>query len=190
MRFKIFTKFSFGLILTLIFINSVFAKPVVSAPISKGIIGVWQLKQTITGKTSKLSKSKFLATMTTPESLILAVEEGINEITINEGFKEFIQTQTLPTDGTIVSKNIQQIGQVNTKAIWQNKKLIVEVLTSRGDKITEIFELSAKQKQLNVTLEMTEKNSAKTVKIRRVYNRVAENSESNLADIGITVYPM
>lgn len=173
-------------IMILILAGSVFA----NSGVSTGMTGVWQLKRTVTEKKPKEIKAGFLAAMTTPESLVLAVEEGNNEVTINEGFKEFIQTQTIPTNGNIVRNNIQQIGKVSSKAVWQNGKLFVEVITAQGDKITEIFELSANRKQLNVTIQLTGNNSAEILKVRRVYQRVAEVDEDNTAEVEIASYPL
>lgn len=173
-------------IMILILTGSVFANPAVST----GMTGVWQLKRTITEKKSKEIKAGSLAAMTTPESLVLAVEAGNSEITINEGFKEFIQTQTIPTNGNIVKNNIQQIGKVSSKAVWQNGKLLIEVITAQGDKITETFELSANRNQLSVTIQLTESKSAKILKVRRVYQRVAEIDENNTAEVDIASYPL
>lgn len=182
MRAKILL-LSFVFIFTTIFNNQINANPVKITEEQKGIIGTWQLKK-ISGE-----KSSFIPAVFSPESLILAADNSFDEITINEGFKEFIQTQTLPTDGTTVAKNIFQLGKVSSKAFWKDKTLVVETVTEKGDKITESFELSANKKQLFVTVQLAKKGSAKTLKVRRVFNRVAEVNEDNTAQIGITVYP-
>ncbi|NJM53180.1 MAG: hypothetical protein HC846_07185 [Blastocatellia bacterium] len=188
MRAKILI-LSFVFIFTTIFTNQIIANPIILTEGQKEIVGTWQLKKTVSDSKTKQVKESFIPAVFAPESLVLAAENEVDEITINEGFKEFIQTQTLPTDGKIVTKNIFQIGKVSTKAIWQGKTLVVETLTEKGDKITESFELSANKKQLFVTLQLAQKGSAKTLKVRRIYSRVAEINEGNTAQIGITVYP-
>jgi hypothetical protein len=179
MKAKILT---FVFIFTTIFTSQINANPVKLTEEQKGIIGTWQIKKSA-------QKQSFIPAVFSPESLILAADGESDEITINEGFKEFIQTQTLPTDGKVVTKNIFQIGKVSSKAFWQGRVLTVEILTEKGDKIIESFELSANKKQLIVTVQLTKKGSAKTVTARRVFNRVAEINENNTAQVGITVYP-
>lgn len=174
---------SFVFIFTTIFTNQINANPLKLTEEQKGIIGTWQLKKAVSEKKS------FIPTVFTPESLILATDKDFDEITINEGFKEFIQTNTLPTNGKAITKNIFQVGKVTSKAFWQGKSLIVEIVRENGDKISESFELSANRKQLLVTIQIAQKDSAKALKSRRVYNRVAEVNENNTAQIGITVYP-
>jgi hypothetical protein len=178
------------LIFTLISTGTIYAKNLTTSTEQKGIVGVWQLNQTATYKTNKKTKifPMPVPIAFAPESLILAADEGVNEITINEGFKEFIHTQTLPTDGTTVVKNVQPIGQISAKAFWKDKKLIVEVTTSRGDKMTEIFEVTSNQKRLSVTLEINDGVTAKTMKVRRIYNRMADQVEDSTAEIGISQY--
>lgn len=188
MRAKILI-LSFVFIFTTVFTNQINANPIKLTEAQKGIIGTWQFKKTVSDSKIKQVKESFIPAVFAPESLVLAAENEVDEITINEGFKEFIQTQTLPTNGTIVSKNIFQLGKVSTKATWQGKTLVIETLTEKGDKITELFELSANKKQLSVTVQLAQKGSAKTLKVRRVYSRVAEINEDNTAQIGITVYP-
>jgi hypothetical protein len=155
----------------------------------KKIAGVWQLKRTVNEKPATRSKA-FLPVRETPQSLVLAVEDGVNEITINEGFREFIQTQTLPTDGRIVTQNVQRVGQVSATALWKKDRLIVEVTTSGGDKLVETFDLTADQKQLRVTLHFTAAGSTRTIKVRRIYERAGSMDESDTAQLGITVYPL
>lgn len=166
------------------------AKPLSS---KEAIVGVWQLNRPATGKSAKqvvLKNARFAEPfLFAPDSLVLAADEQISEITINEEFKEFIHTQTLPLDGTVITKKIQPTGQVSAKAYWKDKKLVVEITTSTGRKMTETFELSSNQKRLNVTLEVNDSQSAKPVVLRRVYNRMAERVEDNTADIGISEYP-
>ena len=88
---------SLVLVFTLISINVVNANPVKKEVETnqRGIVGVWQLDQAAADKNSKKSNPTLLPLpiMFAPESLILAADEDINEITINEGFKEFIHTQ-------------------------------------------------------------------------------------------------
>ena len=184
MRTKILI-LSFVFIFTTIFTGQINANPIKLTEEQKGIIGTWQFKKTVSDK----QKESVIPAVFAPQSLILAADNESDEITINEGFKEFIQTQTLPTDGTSVTKNIYQIGKVSSKAFWQEKSLVVEIVTANGDKITESFELSSNRKQLFVTVQLAKKSSTKTLKVRRVYNRVAEVNENNTAQIGITVYP-
>ena len=179
------------LILTLISSHSIQAKTLNAAIDQTSIVGIWQLNRAASGKVLKQPSASMLSMPVAfaPESLILAADEGVAEITINEGFKEFIHTQTLPTDGTAITKHVQSIGQVSAKAFWKNKKLIVEVTNTRGDKMTEIFELSANQKRLNVTLQINEFSSTTTTTIKRVYNRMVETSDDKTAAIGIMEFP-
>jgi hypothetical protein len=165
------------------------ANPAKASEEQKKIIGVWQLKGT--DKRAKHLKPEFSPVPVdfAPASLVLAADDEVSEITINEEFDDFVNTQTLPTDGTPVTKNIALIGKVSSKAYWADKKLVVEILTDKGDKITETFEISPNQKQLIVNLQMSNNRSAKTTKMKRVYNRVAEQSGDNTAQVGITVYP-
>jgi hypothetical protein len=183
-----------GLVFIFTFISTgvINAKPLTFSAGEKGIVGVWQLNRTKAPKKSKQTNTPLLPVpvLFAPESLVLAADEGDREITINEGFKEFIHTQTFLTDGTVITKKVQSIGDVSAKAYWKNKKLVVEVTTSRGDKMTEIFELSSNQKQLNVTLQINDGgSSAKTLTVRRVYHRMTEQVEDNTAEVGITGYP-
>lgn len=165
------------------------ANPVKLTEDQKGIIGSWQFKKSVS-ETKKSSKANILPVVFAPESLVLAADNNLEEITINEGFKEFIQTNTLPTDGTIITKNIFQVGKVSAKAYWEEKSLFIEVTTANGDKVTEKFELSPNKKQLFVTIKSVEKNSAKGSKIVRVYDRIADvDEENNVAQVGITDYP-
>jgi hypothetical protein len=155
----------------------------------KKIFGVWQLSTA--DKNFKQIKPEFFALPIdfAPESLVLATDENVTEITINEGFKDFINTQTLPTNGTVITKNIDRIGKISSKAYWSGKRLVVEIATAKGHKITETFEVSANQKQLIVTVQTKGNGTAKATKTRRVYQRVAEQSEDRTAQVGITVYP-
>ena len=182
------------LVFTLISINVVNANPIKKEDETnqRGIVGVWQLDQASADKNSKKSNPTLLPLpiMFAPESLILATDEDVREITINEGFKEFIHTQTLPTDGTVVTKNVQPIGQVFAKAYWKDKKLIVEFSTSRGEKMTQVFELSSNQKKLNVTLQFNDSSSDKTLKVKRVYNRLSDKVEETTAEFGISELPL
>lgn len=180
------------LLLSIVFILTTFFSSIVNAnPINltekqKGIIGTWQIKKS----GSEAKKGIILSSNFSPETLTLAAENDFSEITINEGFKEFVQTNTLPTDGTLISKNIFKVGKVLSKASWQGKNLIVEIQTENGDKITETFELSANKKQLFVTIQLAKKNSKSVYKIRSIYNRIADDDENNTAQIGITTYPL
>lgn len=179
---------SFILIISLISTNIIKANATEN---QKKIIGVWQLKPTASDKNPKKANSEFfvLPISSAPESLILAADDDINEITINEGFKTFVNTQTLPTDGTMVTKNVDLIGKISSKAYWVNNKLVVEITTAKGDQMTETFELSPNQKQLIVTLQKTGEKIAKVAKTRRIYNRVAEQIEDKTAQIGLAAYP-
>ncbi|MEK7723104.1 MAG: hypothetical protein AAB336_02035, partial [Acidobacteriota bacterium] len=179
---------SFAFIFTAIFVSFSNANPINLSKEQKGIIGTWQFKKNVSA--SNIKQQSFLPTVFAPQSLVLAADTELNEITINEGFKEFIQTQTLQTNGTRVAKTIYQIGKVSTKAFWKEKKLVVEIEANNGDKITETFELSSNRKQLFVTVQLTQKNSTKNLKVRRVYERVADVNEFNTAKVGITVYPL
>lgn len=179
-------------ILTIVFIfTAIFSAKTSANPINltedqKGIIGTWQIK-----KSSAEDKKRIIIPASfSPETLTLAAANDFSEVTINEGFKEFVQTNTLPTDGTVISRNIFKIGKVLSKAFWQGKTLIVEIQTENGDKITESFELSANKKQLIVTVQLNQKESAKLQKVKRVYNRLPETIENNTAQIGITNYPL
>ncbi|HRH43970.1 MAG TPA: hypothetical protein PKY82_20225 [Pyrinomonadaceae bacterium] len=179
---------SFILIISLISTNVIKAT---ATDNQKKIIGVWQLKSNTSDKNSKKTNSDFfvLPISSAPESLILAADDEINEITINEGFKTFVNTQTLPTDGTIITKNVDLIGKISSKAYWVNNKLVVEITTAKGDQMIETFELSANQKQLIVTLQKSGEKIAKVSKTRRIYNRVAEPIEDKTAQIGLASYP-
>lgn len=177
---------SFVFIITTIFTNQINANSIKLSEEQKGIIGTWQIKNNI----SDNKKEATIPASFSPEILILAAETGLDEITINEGFKEFIQTNTLPTNGKSISKNIFQIGKVTSKAFWQGKILVVEIVTEKGDKITESFELSANKNQLFVTVQLKQKETAKVQKVKRVYNRLPEIMENNTAQIGITNYPL
>lgn len=173
-------------IFTTIFSSIVNASPINLTKDQKGIIGTWQIKKSV----SEVKKGIILPANFSPETLTLAAENDFSEVTINEGFKEFVQTNTLPTDGTVISKNIFKVGKVLSKASWQGNNLIVEIQTENGDKITESFELSANKKQLFVTIHLAKKNTKSVSKIRRVYNRIADIDEENTAQIGITSYPL
>ncbi len=157
----------------------------------KKIIGVWQLKTTVSDKKIKQIKPEFFPVPIeyAPESLVLAADEDLNEITINEGFRTMVNTQTLPTDGTTVTKNVDLIGTVSSSARWLNNKLVVEVTASKGYQLTETFELSLNQQQLIVTVKASGNRAGKITKMRRVYDRVAEQTEDKTAQVGITVYP-
>lgn len=173
-----------------IFTGKINANPIKLTEEQKGIIGTWQFKKSVS-ETKKSSKTNILPVVFAPESLVLAADNNLAEVTINEGFKEFIQTNTLPTDGTSITKNVFQVGKVSAKALWQGKSLLVEVVTEKGDKVTEKFELSSNKKQLFVTVQAVEKNSAKSTKIVRVYDRIAEvEEENNVAQVGITDFPL
>jgi hypothetical protein len=171
---------------------AVSATPSKATEEQRKIIGVWQLQKNTNGKQSKHIKPEFFPVPVdfAPESLILAADDEVTEITINEEFKDFVNTQTLPVDGTLVTKNIELIGKVSSKANWVGKKLMVEIVTSNGDKITETFEISTNQKQLIVNLQMSSNRNAKVTKTRRVYDRIAEPAEEKTAQVGITVYPL
>jgi hypothetical protein len=171
---------------------AVSANPSKATEEQRKIIGVWQLQKNTNGKQSKHIKPEFFPVPVdfAPESLILAADDEVTEITINEEFKDFVNTQTLPVDGTLVTRNIELIGKVSSKANWVGKKLMVEIVTSNGDKITETFEISANQKQLIVNLQMSGNRNAKVTKTRRVYDRIAEPAEEKTAQVGITVYPL
>jgi len=157
----------------------------------KKIIGVWQLKTIAPNKKSKQIKPEFFPVPIefAPESLVLAADEELNEITINEGFTTMINTQTLPTDGTTVTKNVDLIGTVSSSARWSNNKLVVEMAASNGLKMSETFELSPNQKQLIVTVKASGNRTGKITKMRRVYDRAATQTEDQTAQVGITVYP-
>ncbi len=183
------------ILVSLVFIISLISTNIIRANTSdeqKKIIGVWQLKPTAPNKNSDQTKPDFfvLPVSIAPESLILAMDENVSEITINECFKTFITTQTLPTDGTMVTKNVGVNGRIWSKAFWLNNKLMVKISTDQGDQITESFEISPNQKQLIVTVQTKSgKQNAKITKSRRTYSRVAENLENESVQVGITDYP-
>ncbi|MBX7169399.1 MAG: hypothetical protein K1X72_00490 [Pyrinomonadaceae bacterium] len=191
------TKTFFGkaLLVSLVFIISLISTNIIKANTTdepKKIIGVWQLKTGAPNKNTSQTKPDFfvLPVSLAPESLILATDENVSEITINECFKTFVTTQTLPIDGTTVTKNVGINGKIWSKAYWLNNKLIVEISTNQGDQITETFELSLNQKQLVVTVQTKSgKQNAKITKSRRAYSRVVENLENEAARVGITDYP-
>lgn len=183
------------ILVSLVFIISLISTNIIRANTTdeqKKIIGVWQLKPTAPNKNSDQTKPDFfvLPVSIAPESLILAMDENVSEITINECFKTFITTQTLPTDGTMVTKNVGVNGRIWSKAFWLNNKLMVKISTDQGDQITESFEISPNQKQLIVTVQTKSgKQNAKITKSRRTYSRIAENLENEAVQVGITDYP-
>ncbi len=156
------------------------------------IIGFWQLERSREDRSAFESNATFLALPIkfAPLTLILAADENISEITINEEFKEFVQTQTLRTDGTISTKNSQAAGLVTAKAYWKNKKLIVETSTASGERLNKTFEVSGDRTRLIVTLKLTAENPAKALIVRRVYNRMNDRDPIALPLAGISQLPL
>lgn len=190
--------FSFVLFLALLSTYPVNAEttPKKNNDTPKKIEGVWRLSQTIRDKAVKqlLDKTEQLPPpfLLAPQSLILAADEALGEITINEAFKDVINTQTLPTDGTTVIKQIRPNEQISFKALWRNNELSIEALTPRGDKFTQIFKFSKDGKQLNVTMRLDDKRFSKSVVLKRIYNKTTEQlpvSDDSRADLNISQSP-
>ena len=178
-------KLSFALILLLfIFINNIQAFSFDQSELN----GVWQLKQN-KQKIAKKINSNIVSHFEIPESLIVAYAEKTAEITIIEGFKEFIQTQTLPTNGTVVTNDLQQFGKMLSSAFWLRGKLLINAENSRGIKLKETFELSSNHQQLYVSLEILDAGLNKPYKIKCTYQNLEMIETETTEQTDLTVYP-
>lgn len=156
--------------------------------VKKGIIGVWELNKTLsegeierTGVDLTQFPTPFVFA---PQNLILAGDERLKEITINEGFEKTVYTQTFPTDG----REINDERRFSARAFWQNNRLIVEYKMPGPGKMIEIFELTKDQNQLKILLRIEDGAPAKALVIKRIYDRTADQpvtmteAEINLAE--------
>lgn len=127
-----------------------------------------QLEQTVEAKNTEL-KPTISISLFPPESLILAGENE-REITINEGFNNFVLTRTILTDG---KARIGEVEGVNYGVTATQKKdlLKIETISPRGNKMTELFVLTESGQKLIVTVRIEDSTSRELINLKRVYDR-------------------
>ncbi len=105
-----------------------------------------------------------------PETLSLAGDDS-QSITINEGFSRVVFTRTLATDGKLRVGELQNGANFFIAATQTNNSLKIEIVSPRGNKMTENYALENEGKKLLVTVRFETAQGSEMMTLRRVYDR-------------------
>ncbi len=156
----------------------------------QAIVGVWQINHAASDKMLNQIRFDFRKlpppVLFAPESLVLAADETGSEITINEIFEKIIHTQTLPLGEKMSGEDTPLDEPIAVKAFWRERKLVVEITAAQVGKVIKTFE-PANKNQLVVTTRVENKRFAKPLTVRRVYDRMTDESATatSAADVNI-----
>ena len=106
-----------------------------------------------------------------PDSLILADGGGDRQITINENFKEIVQTRTVFADGRTRAFELSPGASYTVNALKEGDKLTVETISPRGNKMIETYATEAGGKKLKVTIRVENPQSKELITLHRTYDR-------------------
>ena len=164
-----------------------------SALAGNGIGGAWQLNSAESDDPmqkmqellqSKVSPStgvensnvKQLPPLTTsifhPDALILA-DTNDGDVTINESFKEIVQTRTFTPDGKTRSIELTPGASYTLTATRDDGKMTVETVSPRGNKMTETYEVQPGGNKLKVTVRIENGEAKEIITLHRTYDRAA-----------------
>jgi hypothetical protein len=102
----------------------------------------------------------------------LEIIQSESEITVNEtGDDRLVHTQTFYTDRR-KSDEDSEYEKLETNAKWVGSKLVVEMKTERGGKITRTYELRSDGSELYVTLKIKNETTPQAFSIRSVYDKI------------------
>lgn len=107
-----------------------------------------------------------------PDALILSKGDA-DEMTINEIFKSVIETRTVSVDGTLREYEIYPGAKFAITATGKTGGLTIEIISPRGNKMTETFALAPSGSQLIVTLRFQDSLTREIFTLRRVYERAS-----------------
>ena len=105
-----------------------------------------------------------------PETLILAGEDE-KSVTINEGYNEILFTRTVLTDAKARIGELADGTRFLLTAAQEKGSLKVETVSPRGNKMTEIYQLSGDAKKLTVTVRVETPEAKELMTLKRVYDR-------------------
>jgi len=105
-----------------------------------------------------------------PDSLILA--DSVNgDVTINESYKELVQTRTFTPDGKTRSIELTPGADYTVTAIREDGKMTVETVSPRGNKMTETYEVQPGGNKLKVTVRIENAEAKELITLHRTYDR-------------------
>lgn len=156
-----------------------------------GIDGAWQLNiaesddplekmqeliQNIAGASNSAENSnvKQLPPLSTslfhPGTLTLA-GSGKDQITINEGFQEVVQTRSILADGKTHSFELSPGANYTVTARRDDRILTVETISPRGNKMIETYEVESGGQKLKATIRIENTQARELITLHRTYNR-------------------
>lgn len=184
--------FSFLLVLFSISINAqTKTEPISDGLISGKISGAWRINYAESDnpllKTQSILQSKLeqnqsekpvkeetapalSISLVAPETLILAGEDE-KSVTINEGYNEILFTRTILTDAKARIGELADGTRFLLTAAQEKGSLKVETVSPRGNKMTEIYQLSGDAKKLTVTVRVETPEAKELITLKRVYDR-------------------
>lgn len=116
-----------------------------------------------------------------PETLVLAGDDD-QSITINENFGEILFTRTFSTDGKMRGGELPD-GTIFSAAATQNdNSLKVEIVSPRGNKMSETYALFGDGKKLIVTVRFETAQTKELLTLRRVYDRAIPDVSADGAE--------
>jgi hypothetical protein len=80
-------------------------------------------------------------------------------------------------DGRKKSYPVEGVGNVESKAKWDDDKLVVELRMDGGIRVTRTYELDEEDRQLHVRVRMEGGQLQRAMDFRRVYDFVEEEGE-------------
>ena len=104
-----------------------------------------------------------------PERLVLA--GGENEMTINEFYPDAISTRTFIIDGLTHIYQAKNEFNIAVIATEKEKKLLIETLSPRGNRMVETYELFADGNKLKVSIQVFDSNYKEFLTLQRIYDR-------------------
>lgn len=118
-------------------------------------------------------KSKNLPPMTEsifhPDGLVVVAGNG--DVTINEVFKDVVETRSIYTDGVTRTFAVTAGANYSITAKRSSGVLVVETVSPRGNKMTETYEITAKGRKLSTAMRIDDTAGREVITIHRVYDR-------------------
>lgn len=105
-----------------------------------------------------------------PETLVLAATNN-TELTINEGYKGFVQTRTIIADGKAHAYEMRAGVDYIVTANGKTDRLVVETQSPRGNLMIETYEITPAANKLKVTVRIEDGSAHELLTLRRVYDR-------------------
>lgn len=117
----------------------------------------------------------FSISLFAPDAMILANGDA-GDLTINEIFKSVIRTRTVSVDGILREYEIVPGANLAVSATRETERLTVETVSSRGNKMTETFQVEQNGSKLIIYLRVERIRTLEVLNLRRVYEREPTNN--------------